>query len=114
MRAQAHSIEDNAAGDTHFNEGLYISKENYEDLFPIIQYLDGRDFNEIENYSTIAILNDGVNEVELNLESGKPFEGTDIHIESLKLSSGVYLEASYIKYVKAYYLEEEDARVIDA
>lgn len=114
VRAQAHSIEDNAAGDTHFNEGLYISKENYEDLFPIIQYLDGRDFNEIENYSTIAILNDGVNEVELNLESGKPFEGTDIHIESLKLSSGVYLEASYIKYVKAYYLEEEDARVIDA
>ena len=113
VRAQAHTVEDNAAGDTHFNEGLYINKENYEALFPIVQYLDGRDLSEI-NYSTTAILNDGVNAVELNLESGKPFDGTDIHIESLKLGSGVYLEASYIKYVKAYYLEEEDARVIDA
>ena len=105
VRAQAHTVKDNAVGDTHFNEGLYISKENYEDLFPIIQYLDGRDFSDIKNYSTIAILNDGVNTVELNLESGKPFDGTDVHIELLKLGSGVYLEASYIKYVKAYYLE---------
>ena len=84
---------------------MYI-KENFKSLFPHIGYIDGRTQEE-SDYNTTFILNG----VEYNLKDSIPFEISDVEVESLVLGSGLYLEASYVKYIKSYYLEEEDADV---
>ena len=88
---------------------MYI-RENYETLFPLVGYYDASTGQMLDDYNTAFTLNG----VEYNLKDSIPFEKWDVDVDSLILGSGLYLEATYLKYIKSYYLEEEREEVIAA
>ena len=90
----------------HFNEDMYL-KEHYETAYPFLgKYLLGNSQNLLDesNYSTICQLN-GAN---IDVKDSRPFIARDMKLTDLIIGSGVYFEASYVKHVLSYYLEEDN------
>lgn len=111
VRRQSHQgVEENVhspeSENYHMNEEYYI-KERFNELFPLKYYFDGSLNAEIDYDTTFTI-----DEVTVDLVSGRPFIATDIEFDKFRLGSGLYLEASYVKYIKSYYLEEENKNVM--
>ena len=85
---------------------MYL-KEHYETAYPFLgKYLLGNSQNLLDesNYSTICQLN-GAN---IDVKDSRPFIARDMKLTDLIIGSGVYFEASYVKHVLSYYLEEDN------